>query len=365
MATTRGVETNPYGALTDVPGVRVGHADLTGPGALTGTTVVLPPVGTVGAVDVRGGGPATHETDALDPTALVPTVDGVVLTGGSAYGLASAHGVMRWCEEQGRGFAVGADPSQVVPIVPAAALFDLGRGGRFGSRPDAGTGYAAALDAQSSGDGAPVATGCVGAGCGAKVGGLKGGVGTASMRLPGDLVVGALVALNSFGSPVAVTSGALLASSLLPSSLLMEGRWAPRTPDPAEHRAALEQLAATINSGTDGPGGGSARNTTLVTVACNGRLDPAQTRRTASAAHAGIARAVRPSHTLLDGDVVFALSTQELGVPPDRLVELQSAAADAVSLAILDAVLTATGVHTPSLEAPAYLELYPSARPGT
>lgn len=359
MATTRGVEINPYGGLTDVPGVWVGHANLAGPGALTGTTVVVPPVGTVGAVDVSGGGPATHETDALDPTTLVPTVDAVVLTGGSAYGLASAHGVQRWCEERGRGFAVGSDPSHVVPIVPAAALFDLGRGGDFAARPNAGTGYAAAIDAQSRGDGAPVATGCVGAGCGAKAGGLKGGVGTASLRLPGGLVVGALVALNCVGSPVDATTGALLASSLLASSLLMDARMAPRTPDPAEHRSALQQLATASQGHLAGR---SALNTTLVVVACNARLDPARTRRTASAAHAGIARAVRPSHTLLDGDTVFALSTQELEVPPDHLVELQSAAADSVSLAILDAVLAATGVHTPSLEAPSYLELYPSAR---
>src|SRR6476620_2877661 len=120
-------------AITDVPGVRVGHASRTGEGWLSGVTVVLPPPGTVGSVDVRGGGPGTHETDALDPTTLSAAVDAVVLTGGSAVGLATAHGAQRWCEEQGRGFAV---PGGVVPIVPAAAIFDLGRGGDFAARPD-------------------------------------------------------------------------------------------------------------------------------------------------------------------------------------------------------------------------------------
>jgi L-aminopeptidase/D-esterase-like protein len=129
-----------------VPGIRVGHADRRTDGWLTGVTVVLPPVGTAAAVDVRGGGPGTHETDALDPSTLVPTVDAVVLTGGSAYGLAAAGGVQRWCEQQGRGFPVGL-PGLVVPIVPAAAVFDLGRGGDPGARPDADLGYAAALAA--------------------------------------------------------------------------------------------------------------------------------------------------------------------------------------------------------------------------
>ena len=130
--------------ITDVPGIRVGHAGRTGGGWLTGVTVVLPPPGTVGSVDVRGGGPGTHETDALDPTTLTRTVDAVVLTGGSAFGLAAAHGAQRWCEE-----TAAASPltGGVVPIVPAAAIFDLGRGGDFTARPDAAMGYAATSDA--------------------------------------------------------------------------------------------------------------------------------------------------------------------------------------------------------------------------
>ncbi|MFY9636181.1 MAG: P1 family peptidase, partial [Cellulosimicrobium cellulans] len=165
------------GAITDVPGIRVGHVQKNDAGWLSGVTVVLPPPGTVGSVDVRGGGPGTHETDALDPTTLVSTVDAVVLTGGSAYGLVAAHGAQRWCEENGRGFPVTGG---VVPIVPAAAIFDLGRGGDFSARPTADMGYAAAVAAVAEKDGHAVARGNVGAGTGAVIARTyKGGVGTA------------------------------------------------------------------------------------------------------------------------------------------------------------------------------------------
>ncbi|MEO9221517.1 MAG: P1 family peptidase, partial [Mycobacteriaceae bacterium] len=203
-------------AITDVAGVRVGHSHRSGDGWLTGVTVVLPPPGTVAGVDVRGGGPGTHETDALDPRTLVPTVDAVVLTGGSAYGLVSAHGVQRWCEENGRGFRVGTVPQDIVPIVPAAAIFDLGRGGDFSARPDADMGYRAAQVAAGSAEHALVLRGCVGAGTGAAIaaGRFKGGVGTASIRLgpeAGGAVVGALAVVNALGSPVggAVSSAAV------------------------------------------------------------------------------------------------------------------------------------------------------------
>ncbi|SCF93034.1 Peptidase family S58, partial [Streptomyces sp. LamerLS-31b] len=150
-------------ALTDVAGVRVGHATRTGDGRLTGTTVVLAPEGgAVAAVDVRGGGPGTKETDALDPRNVVQRVDAIVLTGGSAYGLDAAAGVMAWLEERGRGVRVGPDPAHVVPVVPAACVFDLGRGGDFRARPDAATGRAAVEAAAASTPGAPVPQGCVG-----------------------------------------------------------------------------------------------------------------------------------------------------------------------------------------------------------
>ena len=321
-------------AITDVPGLRVGHAGRTGEGWLSGVTVVLPPPGTVGSVDVRGGGPGTHETDALDPTTLTRTVDAVVLTGGSAFGLAAAHGAQRWCEENGRGFPV---PGGVVPIVPAAAIFDLGRGGDFAARPDAAMGYEAAGDAAVRKEGHDVERGNVGAGTGALLGRgqYKGGIGTASITLEnispdGPVVVGALAVVNALGLPFG-TSAADAATDTLLGEALQPGQ----TPSPL--------------------------NTTLVVVATNAILDKAECKRTASAAHAGLARALNPSHTLADGDTVFCLATGALAL--DRgseaarqvsLITLQSAAADVVRLAILDGIARAESVSTPAGEFGAY-----------
>ncbi|MFF2344495.1 P1 family peptidase [Pseudarthrobacter sp. NPDC058119] len=307
------------GTITDVSGIRVGHVQEDTDGWLTGVTVVLPPPGTVGSVDVQGGGPATHETDALDPTTLVRTVDAVVLTGGSAYGLASAAGAQRWCEENGRGFAV---PGGVVPIVPAAAIFDLGRGGNFSARPTPEMGYAATAAAAAQREGHDVGRGNVGAGTGALIGRgqYKGGVGTASITLDNGVVVGALAIVNALGLPFGTTA------------------------QPA------------------GPSQGTPpMNTTLVVVATNAVLDVAECKRTASASHAGIARALNPSHTLADGDTVFCLATGAMAL--DRsdeaarqvsLITLQSAAADVVRFAILDGVAAADPVSTPAGEYGAY-----------
>ena len=312
------------GALTDVPGIRVGHVQKTGDGWLTGVTVVLPPRGTVGSVDVQGGGPATHETDALDPSTLVSAVDAVVLTGGSAYGLASAAGAQRWCEEDGRGFAV---PGGVVPIVPAAAIFDLGRGGDFTARPTPDMGYAATAAAAAQPEGHDVERGNVGAGTGALIGRgqFKGGVGTASVTLANGVVVGALAIVNALGLPF-----------------------------------------GTISTPTDGDGGaetsrGGPLNTTLIVVATNAVLDVAECKRTAAASHAGIARALNPSHTLADGDAVFCLATGAAAL--DRsdeaarqlsLITLQTAAADVVRLAILDGAASAEPVSTAAGDYGAY-----------
>lgn len=309
--------------ITDVPGIRVGHVQRTGEGWLSGVTVVLPPPGTVGSVDVRGGGPGTHETDALDPTTLVPTVDAVVLTGGSAFGLVTAHGAQRWCEERGRGFAV---PGGVVPIVPAAAIFDLGRGGDFAARPDDAMGYEAVGAAAASSEHAAVGRGNVGAGTGAVIGRgvFKGGVGTASITLDNGVVVGALAVVNALGMPLG-------------------------SPSPQS------------GSGTSEPAGPPALNTTLAVVATNAVLDPAECKRTASAAHAGLARALSPSHTLADGDTVFALATGAVGLDRSSeqarqvsLITLQSAAADAVRLAVLDGVAAAESITTAAGTFPAY-----------
>jgi L-aminopeptidase/D-esterase-like protein len=260
----------------------------------------------------------------------------VVLTGGSAYGLVSAHGVQRWCEEQGRGFAVTGG---VVPIVPAAAIFDLGRGGDFTARPDAGMGYAAAAAAGAQMEGHDVERGNVGAGTGAVMGRgkYKGGVGTASVPLENGVVVGALAVVNAVGLPLVE---------------LAETEPADSSPHPPPN------LASSVRE----PGGRGPKlthredpplNTTLVVVATNADLDPAECNRTASAAHAGLARALNPSHTLADGDTVFCLATGSARLDRSTetarqvsLITLQSAAADVVRLAILDGVRSAEGVTT-------------------
>ncbi|WP_324642631.1 P1 family peptidase [Pseudarthrobacter sp. LT1] len=307
------------GTITDVPGIRVGQVQKDTDGWLTGVTVVLPPPGTVGSVDVQGGGPATHETDALDPTTLVGTVDALVLTGGSAYGLASAAGAQRWCEEDGRGFAV---PGGVVPIVPAAAIFDLGRGGNFSARPTPDMGYAATAAAAAQKEGHDVGRGNVGAGTGALIGRgqYKGGIGTASITLDSGVVVGAIAVVNALGLPFEPAV-----------------QFSVKTTDPPP------------------------LNTTLVVVATNAVLDVAECKRTASASHAGIARALNPSHTLADGDTVFCLATGAVALDrsddaarPVSLITLQSAAADVVRLAILDGVAAAGAVSTPAGEYGAY-----------
>ncbi|WP_345643862.1 P1 family peptidase [Streptomyces tremellae] len=337
------------GALTDVAGLRVGHARVAGERALTGTTVVLAPDGGVtAAVDVRGGGPATRETDALDPRNLVGRVEAVVLTGGSAYGLDAASGVAAWLEEQGRGVRI-PDRGHVVPVVPAAAVFDLGRGGDWSVRPGAATGRAAVEAAADSPLLAPVAEGSVGAGTGALVGQLKGGVGTASTVLPDSgATVAALVVANAAGSAVDPLTGVLYGR-------YFGGHAVP--PAPAVHEAAQARLAAL---GEDmGP---APLNTTLVVVATDAALSRAQAQKAAGTAHDGIARAVRPAHLLNDGDTVFALATGDvpLGEGPLALNPVLAAAADTVTRAIVRAVLAAEGVSGPGGVFPSYLDLYGS-----
>lgn len=322
-------------ALTDVAGVRVGHAALAGEGALSGTTVILAPEGgAVAAVDVRGGGPGTRETDALDPRNLVQRIDAVVLTGGSAYGLDAASGVMAWLEEQGRGVRVGADPAQVVPVVPAACIFDLGRGGDWRARPDASTGRAAVEDAARTEPGAAVDEGCVGAGTGAVAGQLKGGVGTASVVLPSGITVGALAVVNAAGSVLDPRTGVLYGEY---------GAAEPAVaPAPEIHHAAQQRLARAHDANTRPP-----LNTTLAVVATDADLSRAQAQKLAGTAHDGLARAIRPVHLLTDGDTVFALATGGRTLDPANpiaLNDLLAAGAEAVARAIVKAVRAAAGV---------------------
>ncbi len=347
------LEPGPRNALTDVDGIQVGHAHRIGDGWLSGTTVVLAPAGgCVAAVDVRGGGPATRETEALRPGGLVPRVEAVVLTGGSAYGLEAATGVVRWLEEQGRGFRVGPQPHELVPVVPAAALFDLGRGGDFSRRPDAELGYDAAQAAADSMPGSLVVEGCVGAGTGALTGvasaPLKGGVGTASALLPDGSVVAAFVAVNAGGSAVDLDTG------LLHGAAVARPGEFPPPPTAARVEDARARLAAAVQAM-------QPLNTTIGVVATSAALSRAEAQRLAMAAHDGIARAVRPAHTLFDGDTLFALATGQHELPdeldpqrPLRLALLHAAAADLVAIAIARALLAATPVLP---EVPTYTEL--------
>ncbi|MEW1927665.1 P1 family peptidase [Streptomyces sp. NPDC088360] len=347
---------NSLNSLTDVPGLRVGHATRTAPaheGHLTGTTVVLAPVGgAVAAVDVRGGGPGTRETDALDPRNLVQRVEAVVLTGGSAYGLDAAAGVMAWLEEQGRGVRVGPDPSHVVPVVPAACVFDLGRGGDFTARPDAATGRAAVEAAAGTEPFTPVEEGNVGAGTGAVVGKVKGGIGSASVRLESGVTVAALVVANAAGAGVDPATGALYGR-------YFEGR-RMEYPTPEAHEEATRRLAEAAASGRSGP---PPLNTTLAVVATDAELTKAQAQKLAGTSHDGMARAVRPVHLLNDGDTVFALATGERPLPgaeqsPLALNEILAAGADMVTAAIVRALLAAESVETPGGKFPSYRDLY-------
>jgi L-aminopeptidase/D-esterase-like protein len=321
------VQPGPDDAITDVAGVLVGHATRDEPGWLTGVTVVVPPPGTVGGVDVRGGGPGTRETDLLDPGTLVDAVDAVVLAGGSAFGLAAADGVAAEAYAGGRGWPVGEHPHERVPIVPAAILFDLGRGGGWLHHPGPADGAAAYLAARAG----PVAQGGVGAGTGARAGGLRGGVGTASLLLGSGVSVGALVVVNAVGEPFGV-DGRLLAAHLAGDETLP-------TPDAARlaaHRVERALHAAALRAGTA---------TTLAVVATDAALTKAGCRTLAGVAHDGFARALSPVHTAYDGDTVFALSTgARAAVTGPDAVELQTAAANCVAIAIVRAVLATTSV---------------------
>lgn len=313
-----------HNCLTDVAGLRVGHAALDGPGALSGTTVVLaPPGGAAAGADVRGAAPGTRETDLLDPRATVQAVHAIVFSGGSAYGLATATGVMARLERDGQGFEV---PGGVVPIVPAAVLFDLGRGGDFTARPDAALGETA-YDAAVSG---PSPQGVVGAGTGAVAGGLKGGLGTASVVLDAGYTVSALVVVNAVGSAVDTATGALLGAR---HGLPGEFDDLPQPSDTAvgnlREAAALHGLAA-----------GTA--TSLLLVATDATLDKSGCARMATMAHDGLARAIRPVHTVMDGDVAFALATGERPAPDlVGTFGLHAAAADVTVRALVRAVLAA------------------------
>lgn len=305
-------------AITAVQGVLVGQ--VADQDALTGVTVVLTPDGATAGVDVRGGAPGTRETDLLNPVNLVQQVHAVVLTGGSAFGLAAATGVVSWLHERGYGFDVGLTK---VPIVPAAVIFDLGIG-RSDVWPDATMGYAACMAAEAA-----VAEGSVGAGIGAtvgKVGGMatamRGGVGSWSETLADGVTVGALAVVNAFGD-VVDDQGRIIAGARAPDQSLVG-------------TGALLRSGLSRRSFADTTG----QNTTIAVVATDARLDKAAATRLAIMAQDGLARAIRPAHSPFDGDTVFALATGVYEAPP--LVTLGVVAADVLATAIMRAVQAAT-----------------------
>ena len=318
----------PLNLITDVPGLKVGQAH--DAAARTGVTVIVPDDRSVCAVDVRGGGPGTRETDALSPENLVEAVDAVVLSGGSVYGLAAADGVTAWLGARGRGFGmVDRDGVPKSPIIPAAVLYDLANGGDkdWGMNPpyrDLGIG---AIQAAS----ADFTLGSFGAGFGAMAGALKGGVGSASIVSADGFTVGALAAVNSFGSVTVPGSAAFWAA---PYEIDGEFGGLPL----GDARAGPDDWGAAKADPQ------ARANTTIAVVATDAVLTPAQARRIAVMAQDGLARAIRPAHAPFDGDVVFALATgrRPLGDAPDVvLTRLGALAADCLARAIARGVFAA------------------------
>jgi len=304
--------------LVDVPGFRIGHA--TDEQGITGCTVIICPPGTVGGVDVRGGAPGTRETDLLQPHNHVEEVTAVLLSGGSAFGLAAAQGVVQYLEAQGLGYRSGA--GYLVPIVPAAILFDLNIGDQS-VRPDPVMGYHACENASTN----QVEQGSIGAGTGAVVGKLrgmenatKGGLGSASMEIVDGLWVAAIVAVNAIGE-VLDAQGNILAG-------IRDGA--------GGYIPALNVLREYAPSGL---AKGRGESTVIAAIATNANLSKARVSKIAQMAHDGLARAIRPAHTMHDGDTIFALASGE--VPADATV-IGAFAAEMMAQAIRNAILSAT-----------------------
>ncbi len=307
--------------LTAVKGFRVGHhTHLEG---ATGCTVIICPDGTMGGVDQRGGGPGTRETDLLHPLQGMEQVNAIVLSGGSAFGLATADGVMRYLEEHSFGYK--GIPGFIVPIVPTAILFDLGIG-QPGIRPDAAMGYAACQSATSD----PVLQGTVGAGTGCRIGAMmgneratKGGIGSACVEIDHELIVAALIAVNAVGD-VLDEQGQIMAG-------LRE------SPESDKFVGMLDVMRTFSRQSRPD----RRENTVIGVVATNARLTKAQVNKVAQMAHDGIARAVNPAHTMYDGDTIFALATGEI---PANTSVVGAYAAEAVAQAIRNAVRAATSL---------------------
>jgi L-aminopeptidase/D-esterase-like protein len=320
VAWSASLHAQPNSTLTAVPGIKVGQYTLAQ--RPTGCTVILAEAGAVAGVDVRGAAPATRETDLLRPGNIVQMAHAIVLSGGSAFGLDAAGGVMRYLEEKRIGFEFGRSH---VPIVPAAALFDLGLGDGT-IRPSADCGYQAARAASA----APIQEGSVGAGAGATVGkaggaagAMKGGIGSAAVTLPNGVIVAALVATNGFGDVIDPSTGAIVAGARA-----------------ADGKTFIDARKSLRSGGIRFAAAG--QNTTLGVVATNAVLTKSDATRVAEMAHDGFARAIVPVHTPVDGDTIFALAT---GARPGTadVGQIGALAADVMAEAIVRAVRQATG----------------------
>jgi len=319
------------GSITDIPGILVGHAQ--DYEAVTGCSVILCEAGAVGGIDQRGGAPGTRETDALQPMHLVQKVHAILLTGGSAFGLDAASGVVRYLEEKQVGFDVGVAH---VPIVPAAVLFDLNIGSAK-RRPDAAMGYQACLNATSD----HPEEGSIGAGTGASVGKIlgisnatKSGIGTASIVIREGLLVAAIVAVNALGDVIDPRNSRIIAGTRLPAT--------------KESKAFADTLKVMKEIASANPiKFGTSHNTVIGVVATNAMMDKEEINKVAQMAQDGLARCIRPAHTMLDGDTIFALS---LGDEAADVNTIGSFAAEVFSMAIERAVQMATSLaDVPSL----------------
>lgn len=325
--------------VTDVPGILVGNAE--DERVWTGVTVILPEGRAVAAVDVRGGAPGTRETDALDPACLVDEVDAVVLSGGSVYGLDAASGVVGWLGARGRGYALG-NSSLVAPVVPSAILFDLTNGGDkgWGEAPP----YHALGRRACERAGREFGLGNAGAGFGARAGALKGGLGSASVVTGAGVTVGAIVAANPFGSAIVPGTDRFWAA---PYEL--DGEFGGRGWPHSAGATAHDPLEGT-KAQAAGLAASQRGNTTIGLVAVDAKLTPAEARRLAIMAQDGLARAIRPVHAPVDGDVVFALATGRVALPAENraalLTELGSLAADCLARAVARGVYEAESLGT-------------------
>ncbi len=337
------VKVGPRNLLTDVDGINVGNAE--NHEVRTGVTVILPDEAAVAGVDTRGGGPGTRETDALDPSCLVDAVDAIVLSGGSVYGLAAADGVVSHLGAQGRGYRLGA-AEKPCPVVPGAILFDLMNGGDkdWGDAPP----YNALGVAACQATGKDFALGNAGAGMGAIAGQVKGGLGSASIITADGLQVAALIAVNPFGSPLMPGTNCFWAGPFEMDGEFGGGRpgqevTAVGWPDDTKAGPGFEAGMSAMQAAAANP----AANTTIGLVATNATLSPAEAKRLAIMAQDGLSRAIRPVHTPVDGDTIFALATgkRTLAEPrPFQLARLGALAADCVARAVARGVYEAASI---------------------